>query len=384
MQRQSTSPGGLIPSPIVFSRPLLDLDHEVHHPHNPFSERPGTNRQRRVRFFIDDSQMSEKSPAASPSVDRRVLREMMGCYDQPLVQPSCQRDTSLTQFEAEYPDPPRSPHQVRIFDDTPEVISEDELGGFQPTRKIDNIQRRRSCLLGRCFSNLLSHDAPTNVERQPTRRDIDTSWYPLNRYDMPNGHTYSAADYQGHQSEYFAGNDILLRGRSISRKDLRWHIGEDPSTAIVPYGSDIIQYWNRPVLGLTISTAYIHLKESRLWRLERVFGPIIAQTSGPHHPITFHHLLNAIYTYFRHAVSYDQISSLGLTAEEGYLLDVTRQERIRGLRRNRGNIYSHNAWKCVDNVGIQRVDLLSGFCGFKKLRLDSVHHRSCHLVLSLR
>ena len=373
MQSKSTSLGGLSPSPIVFCRPL---DYDLHHPPNSFPERPRTKRQRRVRFSTNDLQMSEKSPSASPSVDRGVLREIMGGYGNPLVQPSCHWDTQL---EDKYLD---RPHQVRNFYNTPAVTVEDELGGIPPTRKADNTQRQRSCLLGRCFLSLLSHD--TNVERRTSRRDIDIPWYPPNHHDMPRG-TYRATDYQGDKLEYTSGNDILLR-RSISRNDLRWNIGKDPSTAIFPYGSDLSSFiqWNRPVLGLTVSTAYIHLNESRLWRVERVFGPIIAQTSGPHHPITFRHLLNAIYTYFRHAVSYDQVSSLGLMAEERYLVDVTRQERIRGLRRNREDTYSYKAWKCVENLGIQRVDLLYGFCEFKKLRLDSVHRRSCHLILSLR
>jgi len=38
----------------------------------------------------------------------------------------------------------------------------------------------------------------------------------------------------------------------------------------------------------------------------------------------------------------------------------------------------------VEDLGIQRADLLYGFCRFKKLGIGSIDHRSCHLVLSLQ
>jgi len=167
----------------------------------------------------------------------------------------------------------------------------------------------------------------------------------------------------------------LLFHRPITRKELRWDLVKPLSMSRINNWLNCVPFLDGPALGSNIFSAQIHFRESSLWRLEHLWGPITVRTKGPYQPITLRHLFDEIFNYFQYPIK-DTDSTAEAVAMRGEdIVDTWRQRNYNTYQPR--SLYLHDPF-------VRRVDFLLGVSLFRKLRLVSISGQSCHLVLSIR
>jgi hypothetical protein len=135
-----------------------------------------------------------------------------------------------------------------------------------------------------------------------------------------------------------------------------------------------VSFLDGPAFGPNVFFAQIHFRESRLWRLEQLWGPVGVRAQGHDRPFTLRHILDEIFNYFQNL-----IMDISYTAAAA---GIRRESVVDSWRlRNHDN---QSRLPCVRDAFIRRVDFLLGFSQFRKLRVDSISGQSCDLVLSIR
>jgi hypothetical protein len=171
-------------------------------------------------------------------------------------------------------------------------------------------------------------------------------------------------------------NFNLLFHRPITRKELRWDLVKPLSMSRINNWLNCVSFLDGPALGSSVFSAQIHFRESHLWRLEHLWGPIIVRTTkGLDQPITLRRLFDEIFNYFQYP-----IKDTDSTAEA---VEMRGEDVVDSWCQRNYNTYQPRS-PYVHDPFIRRVDFLLGFSLFRKLRLDSVSGQSCHLVLSIR
>jgi len=167
----------------------------------------------------------------------------------------------------------------------------------------------------------------------------------------------------------------LLSHRPITRKELRWDLVKPLSMSRINNWLNCVSFLDGPALGSNVFSAQIHFRESHLWRLEHLWGPITVHTNSPDQPISLRRLFDEIFNYFQCPVK-DTDSIAEAVAMRGEdIVDSWRQRNYNTYQPR--SPYMHDPF-------IRRVDFLLGFSLFRKLRFVSVSGQSCHLVLSIR
>jgi hypothetical protein len=246
-------------------------------------------------------------------------------------------------------------------------------------RKIDERSNRPDSCRLRPFSNLVSDFRSMRPQYRDARREIDSAWYPAS---YPTAMRLPAASSHPPRDGTFRGFPTLetfnLYHRPITRMDLRWDLVKPLSTSRVSDRLDRISFLDGPALGPHIFSAQIRFRESRLWRLEQLWGPIVVQTKRPGQPITLRHVFDAIANYFQGLV-FDfnhGVTAAALRSED--VVDSWRQRNYDTFP----SCFKRSPW--MQDPFIRRVDFLLGFSLFRKLRLGSISGQSCNLVLSIQ
>ena len=257
------------------------------------------------------------------------------------------------------------PSRQGILDD--HILSSEHV--VPAARKIDEPHRSR--LLR--FSSLVSNHFGS--VRTNTRRELDSMWHPNDRDNHSVASSWALPSEQPPAPEPFH----LLFHRPITRKELRWDFVNPLSMSRINNWLNYVSFLDGPALGSNVFSARIHFRESRLWRLEQLWGPVLVRAKGPDQPITLRYLLDEIFNYFQHPIE-DANNTMAAAA------GIRREDIVDSWRQRNYNTYQpgYKRSPYMHDQFVRRVDFLLGFSLFRKLRLVSISGQSCDLVLSIR
>jgi hypothetical protein len=244
--------------------------------------------------------------------------------------------------------------------------------------KTDESHRPGRCLLSRCLSSLVSGDYESaRVRFANRRREVDSISDPNHRNSLPASTSASSPLPTEKRFPTLETFNLLLH-RPVSRMELRWDLVKPLSMSRVNNWLNCVPILDGPALGSNVLSAQIHFKESRLWRLEHLWGPVVVRAEGPDQPITLRRLLNEIFNFFHYPIKDINYAAAAASMRREDIVDSWRQRNYNTYQPGyRKSPYMHDPF-------IRRVDFLLGFSLFRKLRLDSIFGQSCYLVLSIR